>query len=200
MLQACLPSLSHYLKPSPLSPWRCPLSLAGSHSSDSHSIPPLSCSPSPLLWVLGNEIPISSGPQSSVLSSFSKASPKLDNHFQQPQLPRLSITCNIVTFSPSLACPMPTPSQPCRSLQGFHKTCVTCCHSLLSRCHALPLAPQWLSTALCLALCSGIGFMIQPLKRLKTTWIQAASAKKSTHRWPWRQESWIYPDKNQKKT
>lgn len=27
----------------------------------------------------------------------------------------------------ALACPMPTPSQPCRSLQGFHKTWVTFC-------------------------------------------------------------------------
>lgn len=33
MLQACLPSLSHPLKPSCSSPQRCPLSLAGSHSS-----------------------------------------------------------------------------------------------------------------------------------------------------------------------
>lgn len=104
---------------------------------------------------------------------FFKASPKLDNHFQQSQVPRLSTTCNTVTFSPCP--PHPSPAGPCRV---FTKPVLPVAQSLISRCHALPLAPQWVSTALCLALCSGIGFRIQPLKRLKRTWLQDTSAKK----------------------
>lgn len=70
---------------------------------------PFPLTPSPLYFLLSPELLLSRTTTSSSLSFLG------------------FLTCNTLLWASLQPWPMPTPSQPCRSLQGFHKSCVTCC-------------------------------------------------------------------------
>lgn len=127
--------------------------------------------------------------------SFPTASPKLDLHLQQLQLPPgfLPPVKYIYELLSSSQLPHARHLTALWVLAGFYKLC--CYHLLVpwsAVCNAPPLLPQWLSPALCLAFCSGADSMIWPLMRLKTTWTQAAPAKNlPTHNLEGRGEEYI---------
>lgn len=180
MLPACLPMPANPSKTSCPSPWQCPplpLALASSHSAQTLT-PPLSPS-----------LAHSPGSLSSLRSQPSDLNPL---HLLPPPelLLSLSHLCQLLS---SLTAALPTALQPCRSLLGFYKPCHHPFPLWPTACNALMWAPQQLSPALRLALCSGRKARIWPLMRLKTTWMQAEPAKKNlpTHNFEGRKEELI---------
>lgn len=175
--------LAHPFKTFCLFPQRCTLlDLTGSHSMWTSISPHISATlPRPMFWILVfSETPHFLCPPTLCTFSFPTASPKLDPHLQQLQLPPgfLPPVKYIYELLSSSQLPHAHHLTALWVLAGFYKLC--CYHLLVpwsAVCNAPPLLSQWLSPALRLAFCSGADSMIWPLMRLKTTWTQAAPAK-----------------------